>query len=217
MMKFINTALQAIRNLLKLIPLCHEESTVEATAQRILNTAQVIIKTQCETIRMLDQSIQKREEDARMYPNLDYSFLVAKDFLQRSLQMRLGQPINITSWEYGLGEFSKYREDARGGKGYFELKIQAEICHSWFTPPAPQKTHLVYALLQIACETSEHFWVPNHCGSYFCVDGNDYFEVCRDWETGNIRIEEEGHGSHVPDSFRKEVAEFSKPLEVSAG
>lgn len=198
-MKNISKALVAIRDLLKLIPWRREESSVSIVIEGILRDTDELLKAL---------------EETEKYPNIDFGIAVAKYLLLRGLHLKLDDHWHIKSWEYEFGTFSKYSEDARGGKGFFEIKILAEINRSWYSPPDPPLAHSVSAHLHIACATSEHFWVPNHSGSYVCIDGKECFEIQCDWGTGNIAIGEEGRGSHVPEWFKKDVVLATS--EVSA-
>lgn len=204
-MKIISKVLQAIRNLSKRVPWHQEESTIEDTTDSISDKIDRIIETLTEDNLKLKELIRLREEDSEKYPNIDFGVSVAKYLLLRGLRLHLKDHWRIKSWEHEICTFSKYCEDGRGGKGYFEIKILAEINRSWYSPPDPPLAHSVSAHLHIACATSEHFWVPNHSGSYVCIDGKECFEIQCDWGTGNIAIGEEGRGSHVPEWFKKDV------------
>lgn len=183
--------------------------------EKLLDRAIAMVESQKQTIEVLFESIRLREEDAEKYPNIDFGIAVAKYLLLRGLHLKLKDHWHIKSWEYKFGTYSRYSEDARGGKGYFEIKILAEINRSWYSPPDPPLAHSVSAHLHIACHTSEHFWVPNHCGSYVCIDGKECFEIECDWGTGNIAIGEEGRVSHIPEWFKNDVvlatSEISTP------
>lgn len=204
-MNIIQRCLQEAENLLKLIRWDYREHAAETKAEGILDRAIKVIETQYEIINKLVESIRLREEDAEKYPNIDFGVSVAKYLLSRGLHLRLKESMCIKSFEHKFGTFSKYREDARGGKGFFEVKIHAVVVNCVFSPPDPPITRNVYAHLHIACCTSEHFWEPNHCGSYICIDSKECFEVQCDWRTGNITIGEKGHGSHIPEWFKKDA------------
>ena len=137
-------------------------------------------------------------------PNHEIGMFVAKSFLVRALQISFGHLVYIKGWRHVISTFSDYREDARGGKGYFEMRVFV----TFQTSSSTTAVHSAYALLHVACESREYEWKPNHCGSYICIDGEKYFEILCDFLSENVEFGKEGFGSHIPESFRKEVAEF---------
>ena len=151
-------------------------------------------------VSFFSKLIRKLNPDIELFPNSYFGIFVAKDFLVRALQLRGNKLVYPKKCTDTVNEFYKYHEDARGGRGYFEIKVFIK-----FSTSASSEMQSAYALLQISCEDEEYFWKPNHCGSYVCVDGNDYFEVLCDYLSGNIEIGKEGFGSHVPKSFKDEA------------
>lgn len=225
-MKIISRALEAIRKLFRLIPWNNEDPTDEGQVDKISKKMDGIIESLTEDNLKLKEYIRLRDEDYQKYPNIDFGVSVAKYLLLRGLHLQLKDHWHIKSWEHEFGTFSKYSEDARGGKGFFEIKIKAMINRSSYSPPMTRSsysppespmTHNVYAHLHIACATSEHFWVPNHSGSYICIDGWHYFEVQCNWRTGNIEIGIVGQGSPIPEWFKKEAGIVSPEVLVQQG
>ena len=144
--------------------------------------------------------IHKSSPATGLFPNSYFGIFVAKDFLIRILQLWDNKLVYPKKWMYKIDNFYRYHEDARGGKGYFEIKVFVT-----FSTSASFEVRSACALLQISCDDEDHLWKPNHCGSYICVDGSDYFEVLCDYLSGNIEIGKEGFGSHVPESFKDEA------------
>lgn len=127
------------------------------------------------------------------FVNYELGMFVARDLFQRSAQVALSHSVHARNWEQRLGDYQPYREDARGGKAWFELRVYANLFASDGTD------HVAFAELQLECGSHEYFWQPNFCSSYICIDGTIVREIYRDVHSGNIELRDTGR---VSDAFR---------------
>jgi hypothetical protein len=134
------------------------------------------------------------------FSNEELGMLAAKSLLLRGLAVHTDSLVRITAFSPRVLTSRPYTKDARGGKGYVDFLALASF---W----SGGRLREALALLLIECDTDEHEWRPNMCGTYVCVDGNEFFEIRADYLSGNIELfNKEGHGMHVPDDFRERAA-----------
>ncbi len=134
---------------------------------------------------------------SKVIPNADIGEFITKSFLQRSLQLSLGELIYPCIWYLNIDIFSPYFRGSRGGSAYFKAIVSVSFTTS------SGKSMDAYSHLDISCGSEEYLWQPNHRGSYFCIDGGQCFESTCDIYSGNVSICAEGFGSHVPDEFKE--------------
>lgn len=130
-------------------------------------------------------------------PRPEIADYVVKQYLVSSLQLLLEELVYLKGIKLHLVHYSPYREDARGGQGYFQVKVVIG-----FTTSSSTKMQWAFAHLDIVCDRPDYHWIPNRRGSYICINGERFHELCTDFRSGNIEIGVEGMGSHVPDDFR---------------
>ncbi len=128
------------------------------------------------------------------FPNSEEGMLIAKNFLTEGIELVIGEKVTIVSLVQNAANYHPQWKGTSGPIAMLDVFILVT-----FTTDSSAVEQSVFAQLCLACESGEHHWYPNYCGSYLSFDRNNCYHLQSDFYSGKVSIGKEWYGSNIPE------------------